>query len=53
MAAPVFAADGTMALALVTLGYSATFEPDRGRIAQAVLQCAGRLSKRLGKHPQP
>ena len=53
MAAPVFGADGTMVLALVTLGYSATFEPDRERIAQALLKCAARLSERLGKHPPP
>ncbi len=50
MAAPVFGPDGTMTLALVTLGYTATFEPDRERIAQGLLKCAGRLSERLGKH---
>jgi DNA-binding IclR family transcriptional regulator len=49
MAAPVIGADGAMALALVTLGYSASFEPDRERISEALLTCAGRLSVRLGK----
>jgi DNA-binding IclR family transcriptional regulator len=49
MAAPVTGADGAMALALVTLGYSAAFEPHRTKISEALLRCAERISERLGR----
>jgi DNA-binding IclR family transcriptional regulator len=48
MAAPVFDVDGSMILALVTLGYSAAFEPRRDEIRATVRQAAQQLSRRLG-----
>lgn len=47
IAAPVFAEDGTLALALVTLGHSASFDGDAQRIKQVLVAQATRLSKRL------
>jgi DNA-binding IclR family transcriptional regulator len=48
MAAPVFAEDGSMALAIVTLGHSASFDPSRERIASSLVAESKRLSVRLG-----
>jgi DNA-binding IclR family transcriptional regulator len=48
MAAPVLDHSGSMALALIALGYSRPFEEDFSRISAAVLQVAARLSERLG-----
>lgn len=48
MAAPVFAEDGSMALVIVTLGYSASFDDAASRIATALLSQCARLSERLG-----
>jgi DNA-binding IclR family transcriptional regulator len=48
MAAPVFAEDGSMALAIVTLGHSASFDQARERIAATLLIESTRLSARLG-----
>ena len=51
LAAPVFGGDGSMALALVTLGYSASIEPERSTITRALLRCAAGASERLGLPP--
>jgi DNA-binding IclR family transcriptional regulator len=48
MAAPIFGDQGSMVLALVTLGYSAGFEPRQGEIRTALHQAAQQLSRRLG-----
>jgi DNA-binding IclR family transcriptional regulator len=48
MAAPVFAEDGSMALAIITLGHSASFDQSRERIAASLLIESKRLSARLG-----
>jgi len=48
IAAPVFGVDNTLALALVTLGYSVGFEAEEARIRAALLHGARRLSNRLG-----
>jgi DNA-binding IclR family transcriptional regulator len=48
MAAPIFGDQGSMVLALVTLGYSAGFEPRQGEIRAALHQAAQQLSRRLG-----
>jgi DNA-binding IclR family transcriptional regulator len=48
MAAPVFAEDGSMILAIVTLGHSASFDPSRERIAASLVAESKRLSARLG-----
>jgi DNA-binding IclR family transcriptional regulator len=53
MAAPVFAEDGSMALAIVTLGHSASFDPSREHIAAGLLMESKRLSARLGFGGQP
>lgn len=50
VAAPVFDADGRMAMALLALGYQASFDADwSGPIAQAVLRAAAAVSARLGR----
>jgi DNA-binding IclR family transcriptional regulator len=48
MAAPVFAEDGSVALAIVTLGHSASFDQSRDRIAASLIAESRRLSARLG-----
>jgi DNA-binding IclR family transcriptional regulator len=48
MAAPAFAEDGSIALAIVTLGHSASFDQSRERIAASLLLESKRLSVRLG-----
>jgi len=48
MAAPVFDADGTMTLALITLGYTSGFKSRRPEIKAALLQAAHKISARLG-----
>lgn len=48
IAAPVFGLDNSLALGLVTLGYSAGFEAQEEKIRSALLRCAGQLSRRLG-----
>lgn len=48
IAAPVFGLDESLALALVTLGYSVGFESGETRIRGALLRCAQDLSARLG-----
>ncbi len=48
IAAPVFGFDNSLALALVTLGYSVGFEAQEDSIRTALLRCANRLSQRLG-----
>jgi DNA-binding IclR family transcriptional regulator len=49
VAAPVFDANGAMALALVALGYGAAFDAAwDGEIAGAVRAAAARVSERLG-----
>jgi DNA-binding IclR family transcriptional regulator len=48
MAAPIFDDQGSMVLALVTLGYSGGFEPRQGEIRAALHQAARQLSRRLG-----
>lgn len=48
LAAPVFGFDNSLALALVTLGYSVGFEAEEARIRAALLRCANQLSRRLG-----
>jgi len=51
IAAPVFGFDNTLALALVTLGYSVGFEAEEARIGAALQRCAKQLSRRLGAEP--
>jgi DNA-binding IclR family transcriptional regulator len=48
MAAPVFDHTGSMALALIALGYSKPFNAALGTISAAVLKKAAALSRRLG-----
>jgi DNA-binding IclR family transcriptional regulator len=48
LAAPVFGPDNSLALALVTLGYSASFEASEEQIRAALLRSADALSQRLG-----
>jgi DNA-binding IclR family transcriptional regulator len=48
LAAPVFGPDNSLALALITLGYSATFEASETKIRAALLRSADALSHRLG-----
>jgi DNA-binding IclR family transcriptional regulator len=48
LAAPVFGFDNSLALALVTLGYSVGFEAAEVNIRAALLRAAQQLSKRLG-----
>jgi DNA-binding IclR family transcriptional regulator len=48
MAAPVFSSDGSMVLALVTLGYSDSFDTDIERIKTVLLSHTKKLSLRLG-----
>jgi DNA-binding IclR family transcriptional regulator len=48
IAAPVFGFDNSLALALVTLGYSVGFEAQEAGIRTALLRCASQLSQRLG-----
>jgi DNA-binding IclR family transcriptional regulator len=49
VAAPVLGSTGAMTLAVVALGYSATFDLSlQGAIVTAVKQCAHALSRRLG-----
>jgi DNA-binding IclR family transcriptional regulator len=51
LAAPVFGLDNSLALALVTLGYSVGFEAAEAKIRAALLRAAQQLSKRLGARP--
>jgi DNA-binding IclR family transcriptional regulator len=51
IAAPVFGFDNTLALALVTLGYSVGFEAEEVKIRAALQRCATQLSGRLGAGP--
>jgi DNA-binding IclR family transcriptional regulator len=51
IAAPVFGFDDTLALALVTLGYSVGFEAQEAKIRAALQRCAKQLSRRLGSEP--
>jgi DNA-binding IclR family transcriptional regulator len=48
IAAPVFDHSRAMALALITLGYTAPFMADRARIGSAIQRVARSLSTRLG-----
>lgn len=48
LAAPVFGSDNSLALALVTLGYSVGFQAEEARIRTALLRSAAQLSSRLG-----
>jgi DNA-binding IclR family transcriptional regulator len=48
MAAPVYRSDMSLALALVTLGYSDSFDKNLERIRSVLLHYAQRLSQRLG-----
>ncbi len=48
IAAPVLDVEGAVALALVTLGYSGTFETGESRICAALLRTAKQISIRLG-----
>jgi DNA-binding IclR family transcriptional regulator len=51
IAAPVFGFDNTLALALVTLGYSVGFEAEEAKIRAALHRSATQLSRRLGADP--
>jgi DNA-binding IclR family transcriptional regulator len=51
LAAPVFGFDNSLALALVTLGYSIGFEAEEANIRAALLRSARQLSSRLGAEP--
>jgi len=51
LAAPVFGFDNSLALALVTLGYSVGFEAEEANIRAALLRSATQLSSRLGAEP--
>lgn len=51
IAAPVVDMEGTVVLALVTLGYSGTFEKGESRIRAALLRTANQISARLGAKP--
>jgi DNA-binding IclR family transcriptional regulator len=51
IAVPVFGFDNTLALALVTLGYSVGFEAEEAKIRAALQRCAMQLSRRLGAEP--
>ena len=51
MGAPVRDHTGSMALALVALGYSKPFEADFSHISAAVMRSATRLSERFGAKP--
>jgi DNA-binding IclR family transcriptional regulator len=51
IAAPVFGFDNTLALALVTLGYSVGFEAEEAKIRAALQRGATQLSRRLGAEP--
>jgi DNA-binding IclR family transcriptional regulator len=51
LAAPVFGFDNSLALALVTLGYSVGFEAEEANIRTALLRSARQLSSRLGAEP--
>jgi len=51
MAAPVFAEDGALELALVALGHSASFDPDAQRIREDLLAQARLLTGRLSGEP--
>jgi DNA-binding IclR family transcriptional regulator len=51
MAAPVFDADGSMTLALITLGYAAAVESRLSEIKSSLVQAARGLSTRLGNRP--
>ena len=53
MAAPVFDHTGTLALALIALGYSKPFEARAEVIATALRDQAGKLSLRLGASQAP
>jgi DNA-binding IclR family transcriptional regulator len=53
MAAPVFSEGGEMALAVVTLGHSASFDPQAKDIRAALLDHARRISSRLGGNGSP
>ena len=48
VAAPVAGDDGSMELAMIALGHSASFDPDAQRIQRAIVTQAARLSARLG-----
>jgi hypothetical protein len=47
----VFGFDNTLALALVTLGYSVGFEAEEAKIRAALHRSATQLSRRLGADP--
>ncbi len=47
-AVPIAGEDGSMELAMIALGHSASFDPDARRIRQALVTHAARLSARLG-----
>ena len=50
IAAPVFDYNGTMAMALVALGYTGNFDPSlKGELVSAVLRVADQISRRLGR----
>lgn len=51
IAAPVRDSAGTLALALVVLGYVAVLERDRDRVIARVLEAAASISARLGAPP--
>jgi DNA-binding IclR family transcriptional regulator len=48
IAAPVFGHDNTVALALVALGYSESFEADESRIRSVLVKSSKDISRRLG-----
>ncbi|HKJ73462.1 MAG TPA: IclR family transcriptional regulator, partial [Alphaproteobacteria bacterium] len=49
MAAPVFDYNGMMAMALIALGYTGSFDQSlKGPLVVRVLQVAAQISKRLG-----
>ena len=50
-AAPVYDSDRTMALALVSLGYTRSFERSAPQIGRAVMRAAADISARLGGPP--
>jgi len=48
--APVFDYNGTMAMALVALGYTGNFDRSlKGELVTAVLRVADQISRRLGR----
>jgi DNA-binding IclR family transcriptional regulator len=51
IAAPVYDTEGSVVLALVTLGYSGTFEANEPQIRTSILRTAEAISSRLGWRP--